>query len=91
MQEQQFETHAARIAASVDVSTLRDSYELVTCDCMGAAAGYVSREYGDYGYRLGIVRAGSAGGIFTVHHSDGSQFYIVSDRYGNVERMPDPS
>ena len=49
-----------------------------TCDQLHAVAGYVSREYGDYGYRIGI----QCRGIFGVRCTDGSEFFLQCGRYG---------
>ncbi len=60
--------------------------QLVSPDAMIAAAAHVEREYG-YGYRIGIVASGLlGGGLFQVRASDGSEFELLSDRYGNVTR-----
>jgi hypothetical protein len=58
---------------------------LVSPDAMIAAAAHVEREYG-YGYRIGIKASNWLTGVFEVHASDGSEFELISDRYGNVTR-----
>lgn len=67
-----------------------------TCpvDAYMAAGGYLSRNWGDYGYRIGY--AGQFGTpdkpyLFACSCSDGSEFYLVSDRWGNVEQWQDES
>lgn len=57
---------------------------LVSTDQMFAAAGFVSREWGDYGYRLGVESSWFEGAVFLVQHSDGSEFRILVDRWGNA-------
>ena len=62
--------------------------QTVTTDAMFGAAGMLAREWGDYGYRIGY--AGQYGTpdkpyLFVCRHSDGSEFYLVADRYGNTE------
>lgn len=60
----------------------------VALEAMSAAASYVRREWGDYGYSLGIVCGQSGAGLFCARHSDGSRFWFVADRYGNVADIP---
>ncbi len=60
---------------------------MVNCEQMSAAASHLSRNWGEYGYRLGIVRGGSPA-IFGCRAGDGSEFYFLVDRYGNVEDIP---
>ena len=61
---------------------------MVTTDCMLGAAGLVSREWGDYGYVMGIhIPSGFGGAIFAVRHSDGSELFIHSDRYGDARQV----
>jgi hypothetical protein len=61
-------------------------HHFVSPDAMIAAAAHVEREYGS-GYRIGVVASGwLGGGLFQVRASDGSEFELVSDRYGNVTR-----
>lgn len=60
----------------------------VTLDCMGAAASYIAREWGDHGYRIGLQTVSPGGtGIFLVTHFDGSEFHVASDRYGNTYQV----
>lgn len=60
------------------------SVQMVSPDAMGAAASYVQREYGYSGYAIGIESGGYGGGIFRVRCSDGGEFHLVADRWGNV-------
>lgn len=57
----------------------------VSTDAMIAAAAHVEREYGS-GYSIGIVDSVMLNGFFQVRHFDGSEFELVSDRWGNVRR-----
>jgi predicted Zn-ribbon and HTH transcriptional regulator len=59
-----------------------------TTDQMGAAAGYLSREWGDHGY--GIKQADEEG-VFDCIHSDGSRFQIRADRWGNTSDVKQAS
>ncbi len=62
----------------------------VTCDQMSGAAAFLAREWGDYGYRFtGIESPTFAVSVFTVRHSDGSEFAIGADRWGNCAALPD--
>ncbi len=82
-------TPAEMIARSIDTSRLTFPSVSVKPEAMSAAAHYIDREYG-YGYRIGLASWTFSGdGIFSVRHSDGSEFYIVADRYGNVARVED--
>lgn len=58
---------------------------MVPTDQMFAAAGFISREWGDHGYRLGCEYSSPFGSaVFLVRHSDGSEFRILVDRWGNA-------
>lgn len=61
--------------------------DYVPTDCLAAAAGYVSREFG-YGYGIRVVGAGFVNALFELHASDGSRRLFLVDRYGNVELAP---
>lgn len=63
--------------------------KMVKPDAMIAAAAHVEREYGSTGYLIGTEEGlNSGGGIFLVSHSDGSEFRLIADRYGNVDLLP---
>lgn len=64
--------------------------DLISPDAMIAAAAHVQREYGVTGYAIG-VESGSQFGkcIFLARHFDGSEFRLIADRWGNVDRLPD--
>lgn len=56
----------------------------ITPDQLAAAGGYISRTWGDYGYRIeGIESATYAVSLFHVCASDGSRFIVAADRWGN--------
>lgn len=51
-------------------------------DCISGAVGFLRKEWGEYGYHMSIEASGLYSALFGVRHSDGSEFYILSDRYG---------
>lgn len=53
-------------------------------DALGAIAGHVSRNWGDYGYSIRGMRTVGIITFALVGHSDGSRFYVMADRWGNV-------
>ena len=55
-------------------------------DAYMSAGAYLRAEWGDYGYSIGVESAGYGAYLFGCRHSDGSEFYLLSDRYGNVTR-----
>jgi hypothetical protein len=68
---------------------IAESAQCAPLDAIWGAAGLLAREWGDYGYRMGF--AGQYGTpekpyLFVCRHSDGSVFYLVTDRYGNAEQ-----
>ena len=66
------------------------AYMSVTPDQMASAGGYISREWGDYGYRIeGIESPTHAVAVFRVVASDGSRFAIAADKWGNCRALPD--
>ena len=65
--------------------------EYVSVDTMMSAAGYVSREFGDYGYSVRLVSAGFVNALFELRASDGARRQFLVDRYGNVELAPEES
>ncbi len=71
-----------------ELATDTDRYaqvRMVSPDAMSAAASYVGREYGYSGYRIGI----ESDGLFRVRCSDGGEFHLVSDHWGNVTDVRD--
>lgn len=66
---------------------LPEAASRVTVDAMMAAAGYLSRNWGDYGYRIGLAASVGSGGVFSCSASDGSRFWIYADRWGNCRQV----
>lgn len=65
--------------------------QMAAPEALGAIAAHVSREYGEYGYRIGLAEVFISGGgaLAVVSHSDGSRLRLYADRWGNVARVPD--
>ena len=61
---------------------------LVAPDALSAAAHFVDREYGSYGYRIGIAMSSGAVTAFEVAHFDGSRFNVLVDKWGNARTAP---
>jgi hypothetical protein len=61
----------------------------VNPEVMAAAASYLSREWGEYGYTLCLVDIVSSSdvGVFECAHFDGSRWNIAADRYGNAIKL----
>jgi len=56
----------------------------LSADQMSAAAGYLARQWGEYGYTIeGIESPSTRVSLFRIRHSDGSRFTIATDRWGN--------
>ena len=50
-----------------------------------AAASYIQREWGDYGYRIEAVESPTrAVSLFHVVASDGGRFIVAADKWGNT-------
>jgi hypothetical protein len=61
----------------------------VSLEAMSGAAGHVMQEYGD-NYSIRVVEgAFFGGGVFEVRASDGAEFAILVDRWGNARRCCD--
>jgi hypothetical protein len=57
----------------------------VTPDQMASAGSYISREWGDYGYRIENVESPThAVSVFHVVASDGGRFVVAVDKWGNA-------
>jgi hypothetical protein len=57
----------------------------VTTDQMSAAAAYIAREWGGYGYRIELIESPTrAVSVFHVVASDGGRFIIAADTWGNT-------
>jgi hypothetical protein len=64
------------------------TYMSVTADQMSSAAGYLVKNWGDYGYRFeGIETRTHAVSVFRVCCSDGGRFCIVADKWGNAQHL----
>jgi hypothetical protein len=64
------------------------TYMSVTADQMSSAAGYLVRNWGDYGYRFeGIETRTHAVSVFRVVCGDGGRFSIVADKWGNTRHL----
>ena len=64
------------------------SYMSVTADQMACAACHLRENWGDYGYRFtGIESRTYAVAVFRVRCSDGSEFSIVADKWGNTRHL----
>jgi hypothetical protein len=77
---------AARLAEDADARRflMTNHTPAVAPGAMAAAARHVEREYGDTGYTIAVVAGGAGTSVFRVRHYDGSEFYLVADRYENV-------
>lgn len=51
-------------------------------DAVVSLAAYVSREWGDYGYRMNVLGLADGSAIAECRHSDGSRWWSACDRYG---------
>lgn len=57
---------------------------------MSAAADYVAEHYGSSGYRfVGIESPTAHVSVFHVRASDGAEFMVCADRYGNARAVPE--
>ena len=64
------------------------TYMSVTADQMSSAAGYLTSNWGDYGYRFeGIETRTYAVSVFRVACSDGGRFTIIADKWGNTRHL----
>lgn len=62
---------------------------MVSVEAMGAAAAFLARDWGDCGYRIGVEAASGGFGWFRCSASDGSEFHVVADRWGNTRAAHD--
>jgi hypothetical protein len=64
------------------------SYEMIPVAAVQSAAGFLAREWGEERYSIGGGRRLSVSGqslfAFECGHSDGSRWFLVTDRWGNV-------
>lgn len=64
------------------------AYVSITTDQMASAASYISRNWGDYGYRITGIRSEThVVACFEVRSSDGSTFTVLADKWGNCREM----
>jgi hypothetical protein len=88
-------TSAQRIAAELvelvkaGEYTLPSNVRSAPVDVVMTAAHHVSREWGEYGYSLAIEDGSFGWHLFRGHHSDGSDFWFVVDRYCNIADLPE--
>jgi hypothetical protein len=55
----------------------------ITPDQMASAGSYISRQWGDHGYRIEQVESPTAAvSLFHVVASDGSRFIVAADKWG---------
>jgi hypothetical protein len=83
-------TAAQQIAAQISAKDLasRTAAYTVGVDQIAMAAAHVRHHWGEYGYSLAVESAGFGWTLFRGHHSDGSDFWFVVDRYCNVADLP---
>ena len=56
----------------------------ITPEQLCSAGGYISREWGDYGYSIEKIESPTHRvSLFHVCASDGARFVVAADRYGN--------
>ena len=64
------------------------TYMSVTADQMSSAAGYLVKNWGDYGYRFEAIETRThAVSVFRVVCSDGGRFCILADKWGNARHL----
>jgi len=75
--------------AEVLRAVVPEKFHMLAPDQMMAVGAHVEREYGYTGYGVRVLVGDRAGALFAVCHSDGSEFRLWADRWGNVARVPD--
>ena len=84
------DTPAARIVAELGELITAGEYSLpnsvrsAPVDVVMTAASHLARNWGEYGYSLALEGGSFGWSLFRGHHSDGSNFWFVVDRYCNV-------
>ncbi len=58
-------------------------------EAVASAARYVLREYGDTGYTMAVEAGGFGAVVFRCRASDGSEFRVYGDRYGEARTLPE--
>jgi hypothetical protein len=63
-------------------------YMSITPDQLASAGSYISREWGDYGYRIEAIESRtSTVALFRVCASDGGRFSVLTDKWGNCRYL----
>jgi hypothetical protein len=58
----------------------------ISPDQLSAVGSYISRNWGDYGYRIEQVESPTSRvSLFHVAYSDGSRFIVAADKWGNCK------
>lgn len=73
---------SAHTVEDLERFTLGGIYQ--TLDQVGAIVSTVRQHWGDYGYRVAPT---AVRGIWAVRWSDGAEFYLAADRWGNVSEV----
>lgn len=58
-------------------------------EALSAVASLVMRDYGYTGYTIAVEAGGYTRQVFRVRSSDGGEFRILADRYGNAWTLPE--
>ncbi len=58
-------------------------------EAVAAAARYITREYGETGYTMALEAGGFGAVVFRGRSSDGGEFRVWADRYGNARTLPE--
>jgi hypothetical protein len=58
-------------------------------EALASAARHVQREYGETGYSVAVEAGGFGAVVLRARASDGSEFRVWADRYGNARTLPD--
>ena len=62
----------------------------VSPDQLASAGSYITREWGDHGYRVEEITSPThAVSVFSVVCMVGSRFAVAADRWGNCDVLPD--
>jgi hypothetical protein len=89
------QTPAEKVAVELGALITAGEYSLpnnvwsAPVDVMLTAAHHVARNWGEYGYSLALEDGSFGWSLFRGHHSDGSNFWFVVDRYCNVADLPE--
>ena len=58
-------------------------------EAVAAAASHILREYGHAGYTMALEAGGFGAVVFRARASDGGEFRVWADRYGNARTLPE--